>query len=299
MRRTTSDRSTRDALGRAAFTLIELLVVIAIIALLVGILLPALGAARESAKRTKCLANTRQMSVAMNLYANVFKNWYPVQPVRPGDDPFAAQNQRLHGGVAGLFSLEQNGDGTDMGYGGGTPGGLPYINGDRVPLMEPYFDGPGALVCPSDKTDRLYTSSSSSYGLGRVKEVRPANSIQELASYRISYMYISGFKTDEQVLVKPAPLWGDETNGLDIGTNSWYGNAADAAAAGTKSGFYGPDDNHKKDGANFAYTDGHAEFSKGNVAALFFQRVLPNGQINPNSISAIQPNRDQKIQTID
>lgn len=299
MRRTQLDSGRCLVNQRSAFTLIELLVVIAIIALLVGILLPALGAARESAKRTKCLANTRQVSVAMNLYANVYKNWYPVQPVRAGDNPFGGQNQRLHGGVAGLFSLEQNGDGTDMGYGGGTPGGLPYINGDRVPLMEPYFDGPGALVCPSDRTDRLFTSSSTNYGLGRVKEVKPANSKEELASYRISYLYITGFKTDEQVLVKPAPLWGDETNGLDIGTNAWYGIDADATAAGTKKGFYGPDDNHKKEGANFAYTDGHAEFSKGNVAALFFQRDLPNGQINPNSISAIQPSRSERIQTID
>ncbi len=53
---------------RAAFTLIELLIVISIIALLIGLLLPALSQARKSARAGACLANLRQYGIAFSLY---------------------------------------------------------------------------------------------------------------------------------------------------------------------------------------------------------------------------------------
>jgi len=62
---------------RVGFTLIELLVVISIIALLIGLLLPALKKAKESARRAICLSNLRQISNGLHVYANEFDGRFP------------------------------------------------------------------------------------------------------------------------------------------------------------------------------------------------------------------------------
>src|SRR5258708_401141 len=60
---------------RSAFSLVELLVVIGIIALLMAILLPTLGRARDAAKRTACMSNLRQLTAAWLKYSEDNRDW--------------------------------------------------------------------------------------------------------------------------------------------------------------------------------------------------------------------------------
>ncbi len=77
-----------------AFTLVELLVVVGVIALLIGILMPALGMARQSAYRIKCQSNLRQIGLAYQLYQQSTKG--VASPTHLVVEPTAVPGQSLH-----------------------------------------------------------------------------------------------------------------------------------------------------------------------------------------------------------
>ncbi len=118
---------------RRAFTLIELLVVIAIIAILAAILFPVFARARESARRSACLSNCKQIATAVMIYT---QDYDEIMPIVSYGGQYRAATQCPHG--AGYTS--RNVDGLDR-----------YL----VPVLLPYTKNEGIFKCPNAPADRM------------------------------------------------------------------------------------------------------------------------------------------------
>ncbi len=301
--------------SRVGFTLIELLVVIAIIALLIGILLPALGKARESAKRTQCLSGARQVNLMMQQYAVDSNGWLPFLPLTPaarngytvGDanGPFLT-DQGAYGGVAGLFSLYQVGDGMgdglsaptgDRGYSGGTATTFrKYFDGNSTPLLQPYTDSYEVLTCASDASDRYWgvnltaVAGRPAYNVAKSKIPEPPTRPEDVIHYNVSYLYVAGLRLDDPRLLSTVIYFGDETDGWDISGDAWWRGSnqsfQEQVGYNANTGF-GKVDNHGADGGNYVYTDGSGTFENVNPAAKLFDYRLPNGQTNGYGIDVL------------
>lgn len=100
--------SVKRFCGHRGFTLVELLVVIAIIGIMVGLLMPAVQAARESARRTQCANNLRQVGLALMQYEGVYRAFPALRSGTEGfGNTFAGNHERRSAFIALLPYLEQ------------------------------------------------------------------------------------------------------------------------------------------------------------------------------------------------
>jgi prepilin-type N-terminal cleavage/methylation domain-containing protein len=156
-----SHRSAKCKL--AGFTLVELLVVIAIIGVLVALLLPAVQAAREAARRAQCSNNLKQFGIALHNYHDVYRNFPPRRGGTTGviaDDPprILANYDRLSAFVPLLPFLEQKEMADFMAAGSTTltgtqipPGGPAAWYGSSMGAYLPWQQQLKVVLCPSDK----------------------------------------------------------------------------------------------------------------------------------------------------
>jgi prepilin-type N-terminal cleavage/methylation domain-containing protein/prepilin-type processing-associated H-X9-DG protein len=267
-----------------AFTLIELLVVISIIALLLSILMPALGRAKEQAHRIVCASNQKQTLVAIETYACNYDGWYPV--INEGVTAYA-------GPPGGWLPASNDGVNSADALAGKADSPPDWKGIDGTLVVTKFIKSPALFQCPSDNVDFGPLGTSITDALGRVQTERNRKNYRTYG-YNLNYygwasraqgvggwrkqgeakrptttiyitetpnvgniLYFTGF----DVQVGPAPPNLRTTYGRQSGYKHWPG--YDIYAASRRNGFI-----HGK-GCNYGFADGHAEYLKVDIEKEF------------------------------
>jgi prepilin-type N-terminal cleavage/methylation domain-containing protein/prepilin-type processing-associated H-X9-DG protein len=232
---------------RKAFTLVELLVVIGIIAVLIAILLPVLGRAREQSHRIKCLSNLRQLGTAFMMYVNENHGTFPSPTADGMRDEDWVRWEPAHNPDAATVAK----------------GSVISYLGDSV--------SPEILRCPSDDIDSHSQGADKTNGpypysysvnWDICRQIGPGYEDPNHPSVRITQIQNASQKIlaiDESAVTVDDGCWAadnytnNQTSGKNCLSNRHEKNGEDVAEAGLKF--------QKNPGrGNVVFADGHADF---------------------------------------
>lgn len=290
---------------RTAFTLIELLVVVAVIAILVALLLPAVQTARESARRTACVNNMKQMGLAFHQHAIVKGGFPPARTTKPkghgwcvdllpfceGTNLFASFNMDFH------FYEKENETVALNPIGIFQCPSLTAMRPDRTVPMSSTSNIPTTVMGKSGdyQTNHLVNNDGWPTGTGVPKRtgalmtenaLQPMDNITDGLSYTCLVLEQGGrpewwIKGVKQAALNPTlPYWWGPWTSYQHFTFTAY--AADGISTGfgcaincnNSQGIY----SFHPEGANIAFCDGSARFvNKSITADLMYALITRQG----------------------